>query len=71
MYLVRNVRPVIATSYAYVNPVLAVLLGVYLAGETITTIGIVAMFVILAGVGLLAMGSERKKSQAKTNTTLV
>jgi drug/metabolite transporter (DMT)-like permease len=71
MYLVRNVRPVIATSYAYVNPILAILLGVYLAGETITAIGVVAMFVILAGVGLLAMGSERKKSQVKTNTTPV
>jgi drug/metabolite transporter (DMT)-like permease len=71
MYLVQNVRPVIATSYAYVNPILAILLGVYLAGETITAIGVVAMFVILAGVGLLAMGSERKKSQAKTNTTPV
>ena len=61
MYLVRNVRPVIATSYAYVNPILAVFLGVNLANETITAVGIVAMFVILAGVGLLAVGKERKK----------
>lgn len=71
MYLIRNVRPVIATSYAYVNPILAVWLGVYLAHETVTAVGVVAMFVILAGVGLLAMGSERKKSQVKTNATPV
>ncbi|HEX2622203.1 MAG TPA: drug/metabolite exporter YedA, partial [Phototrophicaceae bacterium] len=34
MYLLKNVRPVMATSYAYVNPVVAVLLGVIFAGET-------------------------------------
>ncbi|MDI5434906.1 Ig-like domain-containing protein, partial [Salmonella enterica subsp. enterica serovar Kentucky] len=27
MYLIRNVSPALATSYAYVNPVVAVLLG--------------------------------------------
>jgi drug/metabolite transporter (DMT)-like permease len=70
MYLVRNVRPVIATSYAYINPILAVLLGVYLADETITPVGIVAMFVILAGVGLLAIGKERKKPINQPTTAL-
>lgn len=61
MYLVRTVRPVLSTSYAYVNPVIAVMLGVFFADETITTTGIVAMVVILTGVGLLALGKERKK----------
>jgi drug/metabolite transporter (DMT)-like permease len=61
MYLVRTVRPVLATSYAYVSPVLAVLLGVVLAAETITPIGIVAMVVILIGVVVLAFGKERKQ----------
>ena len=32
MYLIRNVSPALATSYAYVNPVVAVLLGTGLAG---------------------------------------
>lgn len=27
MFLIRNVSPAVATSYAYVNPVVAVLLG--------------------------------------------
>jgi drug/metabolite transporter (DMT)-like permease len=35
MYLLKNVRPAAATSYAYVNPAVAVLLGVMFAGETI------------------------------------
>lgn len=32
MYLIRNVSPALATSYAYVNPVVAVLLGTGLGG---------------------------------------
>jgi len=58
-YLLRRVRPALATSYAYVNPVVAVGLGVGLAGEHITSIGLVAMLTILAGVGLVSMGRER------------
>lgn len=32
-YLLRNARPSIATSYAYVNPVVATLLGLFVGGE--------------------------------------
>jgi drug/metabolite transporter (DMT)-like permease len=53
-YLLGTVRPVIATSYAYVNPVVAMALGVFLGGETITLVGLAAMVIILAGVGMLA-----------------
>ena len=55
-YLLRNTRPALATSYAYVNPVVAVLLGVWLGGEQITSLGVVAMLVILGGVALVAVG---------------
>jgi len=58
-YLLKNVRPALATSYAYVNPVLAVLLGVWLAGERITVLGAAAMLTILAGVVLVALGQRR------------
>lgn len=54
-YLLRNVRPALATSYAYVNPMVAVVLGIALAGEKITLVGIVAMCVILTGVGLVSL----------------
>lgn len=56
MYLLGRVRPALATSYAYVNPVIAVLLGALFAGERISTFGIMAMLVILASVTLVAMG---------------
>jgi len=61
MYLLKRVRPALATSYAYVNPVIAVILGIWIAGEQITEIGITAMVVIIAGV-LLVMFGQRKYS---------
>jgi drug/metabolite transporter (DMT)-like permease len=56
MYLVRTVRPALATSYAYANPVVAVLLGVSLGGETLSGQALAALPVILIGVALLAAG---------------
>ncbi|XNM78512.1 EamA family transporter [Escherichia coli] len=38
IYLIRNVSPALATSYAYVYPVVAVLLGTGLGGETLSKI---------------------------------
>nr|WP_043710165.1 drug/metabolite exporter YedA [Corallococcus macrosporus] len=52
-YLLRNARPSLATSYAYVNPVLAVFLGGLLAGETMTPTAWLAMGAILGAVVLL------------------
>jgi drug/metabolite transporter (DMT)-like permease len=54
-YLLRRVRPALATSYAYVNPVVALMLGIWLASEKITIITVLAMFVILTGVGLVSL----------------
>jgi drug/metabolite transporter (DMT)-like permease len=52
IYLVQTVRPSIATSNAYVNPAIAVLLGL-LIGETITPMTWVALGLILASVIIL------------------
>ncbi|HEU0001703.1 MAG TPA: drug/metabolite exporter YedA [Ktedonobacteraceae bacterium] len=61
-FLLRNTRPTLATSYAYVNPLVAVGLGVALAGEHITLAGVLAMFTILSGVVLVTMGKERGRA---------
>ncbi|TWI55574.1 drug/metabolite transporter (DMT)-like permease [Pseudomonas duriflava] len=53
MYLLKHVRPAAATSYAYVNPVVAVLLGILFAGETIGQEEWLAMLVIVAAVLLV------------------
>jgi drug/metabolite transporter (DMT)-like permease len=58
-YLLRTVRPALATSYAYVNPLIAVALGVALAGEQVSLLEIVAMLTILSGVALVSLGRER------------
>jgi drug/metabolite transporter (DMT)-like permease len=52
-YLLRHARPAIATSYAYVNPVVAVLLGVVLGGETPGHFVFLAMAAIIAAVVLI------------------
>jgi len=60
MYLLHTVRPALATSYAYVNPPVAVLIGALLGGETVHAFDLVAMAVILAGVALIALARERR-----------
>lgn len=58
-YLLRRVRPVVANSFAYTNPLVAVSLGVALGGETISGYGLAAMVVVLCGLALLALARER------------
>jgi len=60
-YLLKSVRPELATSYVYVNPLVAVLLGVGLAGESLTAHGLLGMVVILAGVVLVVMGGAQSR----------
>lgn len=55
MYLIRNVSPALATSYAYVNPVVAVLLGTD-CGETLSKIEWLALGVIVFAVVLVTLG---------------
>lgn len=52
-YLLRHARPALATSYAYVNPVVAMLLGVGLGGETPGPLALAAMAAILMAVMLI------------------
>jgi drug/metabolite transporter (DMT)-like permease len=66
MYLLSKVKPALAMSYAYVNPVIAVLLGVWLAGEKIGPRESVAMAIILASVVLLTtVRSSARDAAAK------
>ncbi len=61
LYLLNTVRPALATSYAYVNPPVAVLLGALFGGESVHALDIAAMAVILGGVGLIALTRERSR----------
>jgi len=58
IYLLNTVRPALATSYAYVNPPIAVLLGVVFAGEHFGAIEAAAMTVILTGVVIILLAKR-------------
>ncbi|MEO8937437.1 MAG: drug/metabolite exporter YedA [Burkholderiaceae bacterium] len=55
MYLLSKVSSTIAISYAYVNPMIAVLLGVVFGGEVLTTKEGIATAVIVGSVILLTL----------------
>ena len=52
-WLLRNVRPAVATSYAFVNPLVALGFGVLLAHEGLSVPTILAVMVSLAGVAVI------------------
>ncbi|TYT27046.1 drug/metabolite exporter YedA [Luteimonas viscosa] len=60
IWLLQHVRPALASSYAYVNPVIAVLLGIWLAGETFGARDLGAMAVVLSGVVAITLAKAKK-----------
>jgi len=62
MYLLSKVPAGLAASYAYVNPVIAVSLGVVFGGEHLSPKAMLAMSVILGSVILLTTARKQLKS---------
>lgn len=60
MYLLNNVSPTLATSYSFVNPGIALLLGVVLGGETLTGSALIALPIILMGIAFILRGNRQK-----------
>jgi drug/metabolite transporter (DMT)-like permease len=52
-WLLRNTRPLLATSYAFVNPVVAVVLGVVIAAEPLGWQTLIATPLVAAAVVLV------------------
>lgn len=61
-WLLKHLSPDKVSTYAYVNPVVAVLLGWIILGEPVGPMTVAAACTILSGVGLISLGA--------TNTTL-
>lgn len=61
IWLLRVTTPVLVSTYAYVNPIVAVLLGAICAGETLTLRTLVAAMVILTGVALITLSGASPK----------
>jgi drug/metabolite transporter (DMT)-like permease len=59
IWLLRVSTPTRVSTYAYVNPVIAVLLGWALAGEALTARMLVAATVIVSGVALITLAPKR------------
>ncbi|HJR73681.1 MAG TPA: drug/metabolite exporter YedA [Luteimonas sp.] len=64
VWLLDHVRPTLAGSYAYVNPVIAVALGAWLANESFSAQDFGAMGVILLGVVAITLAKGAKKPLA-------
>jgi drug/metabolite transporter (DMT)-like permease len=60
LYVLGHVRPALATSYAYVNPPVAVLFGVLLADETVGPWDLAGMAIILLGVVVITLTRARQ-----------
>ena len=63
-YLSQKVAPSIATTFSYVNPVVAMVLGSLLYGESVTWRMVIAVAVIITGVCLIV--STKSDAPAKT-----
>lgn len=61
VWLLQHVRPALVSSYAYVNPAIAVALGAWLAGEHFGVNELGAMAVILAGVVTITLARVMRR----------
>lgn len=59
IWLLRQVPASLVATYAFVNPIVAVLLGTLLAGETLDAGKVVASVLIVIGVALVVLGGRR------------
>jgi drug/metabolite transporter (DMT)-like permease len=70
-YLLRTVRPALATSYAFVNPIVALALGAALAGERFTTADVLGLGLVLAAVSLVALGHRAPRRATEVRLPVV
>lgn len=63
-FLLRTTRPAIATSYAYVNPAVALMLGAWLGREHVDELTVLGTCVILSGVGIASWAARRAAIRA-------
>lgn len=59
-YLLHTVRPLVASSNTFINPMVAFVLGIWLAGEYVTRSELIALAVILVGVFLVLSATQQK-----------
>lgn len=65
LYAIEHLPIVVVSTYAYVNPVIAILLGVLILNEKITWVTVLALAVTLYGVYLINSGYRSAPMKAK------
>jgi drug/metabolite transporter (DMT)-like permease len=60
-WLLKKVSPAKASTYAYVNPLVAVFLGWSIAGEPVSARTLIAAAVIVGGVALITISKAKGK----------
>jgi drug/metabolite transporter (DMT)-like permease len=65
-WILRVTTPSLANTFAYVSPVIAVILGWALLHETITSTTVVAMIIILMGVALMVTTPHKRKKSIRS-----
>jgi drug/metabolite transporter (DMT)-like permease len=63
-WLLRNCEPAKVATYAYVNPIVAVVLGALFAGETLTVRTLIAASLIIGSVALVITAEQLKPRTA-------
>jgi drug/metabolite transporter (DMT)-like permease len=61
-WLLRNTRPALTTSYAYVNPIIALALGAALGGERFAGADYAGLVLVLAAVTLVGWASRSPRA---------
>ena len=65
VWLLKERSAMQVSTYAYVNPVVAVLLGVFFANEKLSSIQIIGLIIILASVFMINMAKYRRERMAE------
>jgi drug/metabolite transporter (DMT)-like permease len=63
VWLIHHDSPTKVGTYAYVNPIVAVLVGYFLAGEALTTRTILGTFLVLISVVVITTTPAKKPAQ--------
>ena len=67
-WLLKNAQPAMVSTYAYVNPAIAVLLGWAVAGETLTGQMLLGAAIIVGSVALITANKKEKKTGSVPET---
>jgi drug/metabolite transporter (DMT)-like permease len=65
IWLLQVASPTLVGTYAYVNPIVAVLLGAFLAAEALTTVTVIGALIVLASVASVTLIQGRRAVIAK------